>query len=131
MSSLTLRVSNLPEMPKIDHEEKLEYCFQFSFLVCFWPCNIKELNKMVEAQLTMLVGGNWLQIEDFIRGCQHKSMSFLRCVTPLCPIVFCTIGAVLSISRRGINCFLRVTRANCSFCDALRAAGSQTRRAKN
>ena len=51
-------------------------------------------------------------------------------VTPLCPIVFCTIGAVLSISRRGINCFLRVTRANCSFCDALRAAGSQPRRAK-
>ena len=33
MSSLTLRVSNLPEIPKIDHEEKLEYPIFFPGLL--------------------------------------------------------------------------------------------------
>ena len=51
----------------------------------------------------------------------------VKCVIPMCSVLphfvqlFLHNRAVLSISRRGINCFLRVTRANCSFC---RLAGS-------
>ena len=86
---------------------------------------------MVEAQLKMLV------LAEI--GCKLKILSEVANINPclfsgvlphFVQLFSAQSAAVSSISRRGINCFLRVTRANCSFCDALRAAGSQPRRAK-
>ena len=64
-----LGASDLPQR-SIDHEENLEYCFQSSSLGCFLPClQHKRVEQDGRGAISLLVGGNWLQIEDCIRVC--------------------------------------------------------------